>query len=130
MEQKILLSNLLKRNPRAVIVGSLGTISNDLDTIEHKYKICVRGAMGCAMAVGLGIALNSRKKVIVIIGDGSFLMKMGSISTIMKYAPKNLEVHIINNEKYQSTGGQETTFSGLSNLDYFGKHFKSYAIKS
>lgn len=107
MTQKTFLSNLLKKNPNAVVVGSLGTICYDLREIEHKHKILVTGAMGCAMGVGLGYALSSKKQVIVIIGDGSYIMKMGSVSTIMAYKPKNLVVYIMNNGTYASTGGQK-----------------------
>jgi len=110
VEQKTFLSNLLKRNPDSVIIGSLGTISYDLEQIPHKHKILVKGAMGCVLGVGLGYALYSKKKVIVVIGDGAFLMRMGSISTIMAYKPKNLKIYILNNGKYISTGGQKINF--------------------
>jgi len=100
----------LKRNKEAIIVGSLGTISYDLKEISHKHKIIIKGAMGCVMGVGLGIALNTDKKVIVLIGDGSFLMKMGSMATILRYKLKNLKVIILNNNSYKSCGGQETNF--------------------
>ena len=95
MTQKEYLSSLLKRNKEAIIVGSLGTISYDLKEISHKHKIIIKGAMGCVMGVGLGIALNTDKKVIVLIGDGSFLMKMGSMATILRYKLKNLKVIIL-----------------------------------
>lgn len=88
------------------IVGSLGSISNDLPDTAIKVK----GAMGCAIAVGLGIALNSDKDVVVVIGDGSLLMKLGSLSTVAKYKPKNLDIIVINNGVYKSTGGQENNF--------------------
>jgi len=110
MTQKEYLSSLLKRNKEAIIVGSLGTISYDLKEISHKHKIIIKGAMGCVMGVGLGIALNTDKKVIVLIGDGSFLMKMGSMATILRYKLKNLKVIILNNNSYKSCGGQETNF--------------------
>lgn len=115
MIQSEFISSLLKRNKNAVIIGSLGTISKDLSKIPHKHKILVKGAMGCVLGIGLGYALNTRKKVIVLIGDGAFLMKAGSIATINRYAPKNLEVIILDNGKYQSCGGQETNFKyGIS----------------
>ena len=110
MNQKKYLLNLSKKNKNALIIGSLGTISYDLTELPHKDKLMVRGAMGCVMGIGLGYALNSRKKVIVVIGDGAFLMKMGSTATILKHKPKNLEVHVLNNNKFMSCGGQETSF--------------------
>lgn len=107
MTQRSYLSSLLKRNPDAVVIGSLGTICYDLKEIEHLNKILVTGAMGCAMAIALGYALNTDKKVICIIGDGAFLMKQGTVSTIMAHRPKNLKIHIMVNGTYASTGGQK-----------------------
>ena len=91
MTQKEFLGSLSKN---AVIIGSLGTISYDLKDLPFKNKVLVKGGMGCVMGIGLGYALNTRKKVIVVIGDGSFLMKMGSMATILKYLPKNLKIYI------------------------------------
>ena len=117
MTQKLFITNLLSKNPDATIIGSLGTISYDLATIEHKDKFCVAGAMGAVMSVGLGYALSKpESKVIVLIGDGAFLMKMGSIATILKHKPNNLEVYIINNRQHRSTGGQETNFESIKHL--------------
>jgi len=113
--QKQYISNLLERNPSAVIIGSLGTISYDLAEISHKNKIIIKGAMGCALGCGLGYALSSKKKVFVLIGDGAFLMKMGSISSILRYKPRNLKVIIFNNNSYASCGGQKTNFRYLRN---------------
>ena len=131
--QRTLLSNLLRKNPSATFVVSLGTLCYDMeeavkDFPNFKGKVhFIRGAMGCVMGIGLGVALVSDKKVIVVIGDGSFAMKMGSMMTILKYAPKNLFVEIVNNQVYASTGRQPTVFSGIGNTEYFLKHFKVHA---
>jgi len=113
MTQKNYLSNLSKNNPDAILVGSIGTISYDLGEIEHENKVLIRGAMGAAMGCGLGIALNTDKQVIVVIGDGSFLMHMGSMSTILKHNLPNLKVIVINNNSYKSCGGQSTNFKEI-----------------
>ena len=91
-------------------MGSLGTISNDLQDIPHNHKILVKGAMGCVIGVGLGIALSIKGKVVVIIGDGACLMKVGSLATVNKYKPKNLDIIVLINNKFNSCGGQETNF--------------------
>ena len=108
-------AELLESNSDAIIVGSIGTISYDLTEIEHPNKILIRGAMGAALGCGLGVALATDKQVIVIIGDGSYLMKMGSISTILRHKLPNLRVIIINNNSYKSCGGQSTNFKYLIN---------------
>lgn len=115
MTQKEYISNLWKENKGAVFVGSLGTISKDLQDMNdgRNMMVCVTGAMGCAMGVGLGMAISDTKKVIVLIGEGSLLMKLGSIATINRYKPKNLKIIIINNGKYASCGGQENNYEHL-----------------
>lgn len=121
--QKTLLSNLLRKNPKAIFIASLGTISYDLKELNLPNKTyLIPGSMGCVMGIGLGYALSSKKKVIVLIGDGSFLMKMGSMATILKYKPKNLETHIFQNNKYLSTGGQDIHFNTVRK--YIPKSFK------
>src|SRR3990167_478558 len=110
MTQRNFLSNLCANNKDAIIVGSIGTISYDLKDFEHPNKILIKGAMGAAIGCGLSYALNTNKQVIVVIGDGSFLMKMGSISTVLKHKPVNLKIIIINNNSYKSCGGQGTNF--------------------
>jgi phosphonopyruvate decarboxylase len=66
------------------------------------------GSMGLASSFGLGIALNSEKKVFILDGDGSALMDMGAIATIADCAPVNLVHIVLDNQSYQSTGGQPT----------------------
>jgi thiamine pyrophosphate-dependent acetolactate synthase large subunit-like protein len=115
MTQQEFILNLLKRNKDAIIIGSLGTISKDLEKIPHENKVLIRGAMGCVMGIGLGIALNTKKQVYILIGDGAFLMKMGSLATIARYRPENLHIIILNNNIYASCGGQPTNFKYLIN---------------
>lgn len=107
MKQANFLSKLCRNNKDAIIIGSIGSICYDLTNIEHPNKILVRGAMGSVMGIGLGYALNTDKNVIVVIGDGSFNMKAGSVSTIMAYRPPNLRVYILQNMMYASTGGHK-----------------------
>jgi len=116
MTQRKFLLKLLADNPDAIIVGSLGTISYDLAEIPHAHKFLIKGAMGAAVGCGLGMAMGTDKQVIVVIGDGSFLMKMGSMSTVLRYNLPNLRVIIINNDSYASTGGQPTNFKTIKNL--------------
>jgi phosphonopyruvate decarboxylase len=58
--------------------------------------------------MGLGVALNTDKPVIVLDGDGAALMKMGALATIGAYAPRNLTHVILDNGVHDSTGGQAT----------------------
>ena len=116
MTQTEYISILCKNNPDAVIIGSIGTISYDLKDIPHENKILIKGAMGAVLGCALGYAMNTDKQVIAVIGDGAFLMKMGSLSTILKHKLPNLRVIIINNNAYKSCGGQGTNFSAIQDL--------------
>lgn len=65
--------------------------------------------MGLASSIGLGLALSRPDKdVVVIDGDGSLLMNMGSLVTIFANNPKNLTWIVIDNGAYGSTGNQDT----------------------
>ncbi len=117
MKQDEYLRVLLLGNPKAVIVGSIGSICYDLTNIPHYYKIFVRGAMGAVLGCGLGYALaRPERQVIVIIGEGSLLMQLGSISTILKHKLKNLRIIVINNGQYASCGGQKNNFEAIKDM--------------
>lgn len=76
----------------------------------------VSGAMGKASSVGLGLALaRPDRKVLVLDGDGSLLMNLGSLVTIGGAAPKNLVVMVCQNGVYEITGGQP--IPGVARLD-------------
>jgi thiamine pyrophosphate-dependent acetolactate synthase large subunit-like protein len=78
------------------------------------------GAMGLASSHGLGLALaNPKKRIVVLDGDGSLLMNLGSLVTIAAVAPKNLVHFVCNNGCYEANGGHpipnpKVDFSGLA----------------
>ena len=64
--------------------------------------------MGHAADFGLGLALSRpERKTIVLKGDGGLLMSLGSLSTIGRYGPPNLLVLLLENRRYEITGGQD-----------------------
>ncbi len=70
-------------------------------------------AMGKTSSVGLGLALaQPAKKVIVLDGDGSLLMNLGSLVTIANMAPPNLVHFVFENGIYRTTGGQPIPGTG------------------
>jgi thiamine pyrophosphate-dependent acetolactate synthase large subunit-like protein len=97
-------------NQDDIVISSTGLISRELyKQKDRKLNFYMMGSMGCAVPIGLGVALNVKQKVIVITGDGSALMGLGSLVTCAKEAPKNLRVIILDNKIHESTGGQETS---------------------
>jgi len=93
-----------------LIVATTGKAGRELYDLGHRSnQFYLLGAMGCASAVGLGLALClSKRKVVVIDGDGAALMRMGTLATIGYYHPDNLIHIILDNESHESTGGQPT----------------------
>jgi phosphonopyruvate decarboxylase len=93
----------------ASIIATTGKSGRELFTIadrpQHLYQV---GSMGCAAAMGLGVAMNVATPVVVLDGDGAVLMKMGTMATIGAYAPPNFIHIVLDNGTYDSTGGQAT----------------------
>ncbi|MCC7049572.1 MAG: phosphonopyruvate decarboxylase [Alphaproteobacteria bacterium] len=105
-----ILERLLAELPReAAIIATTGKCGRELFTLadrpQHLYLV---GSMGCAGAVGLGIARQVDRPVIVLDGDGAALMKLGTLATIGAYAPRNLIHVVLDNGVHDSTGGQAT----------------------
>ncbi len=98
------------------IIATTGKTGRELFTLadrdQHLYLV---GSMGCASGVGLGVALNCARKVLVLDGDGAALMKLGTLATIGSYAPSNLVHLILDNGVHDSTGGQATV---SQNVDF------------
>lgn len=123
MEQNEFLRIFCLTHPEVWIIGSIGSISYDLTNISHRRKILIRGAMGAALGAGFGLALARPKdKVVVIIGEGSLLMHLGSISTVLKHNLPNLKVLVMNNGVYASCGGQTNNFSEVEPLIKSQRH--------
>ena len=77
---------------------------------DRPNQLYMVGSMGCVSALGLGIALKSRKKVIAIDGDSALLMRLGTLSGNAYYAnvanKGNLCHILLDNQSHDSTGGQ------------------------
>src|ERR687885_124316 len=69
-------------------------------------------AMGQAPGLGLGLALaQPGRGVIVVNGDGSTLMNLGSLVTLANH-PADVYLVIMDNGIYEVTGGQATAGTG------------------
>ena len=90
-------------------------------TQNESLDLPVSGAMGKASSVALGLCLaQPDRKVIVIDGDGSLLMNLGTLVTVGGQAPENLCHVVLDNGMYAVTGGQpvpnaeNVSFAGLA----------------
>jgi phosphonopyruvate decarboxylase len=89
------------------------------------------GAMGLGSSHALGLALGQPdRRVVVLDGDGSLLMNLGSLVTIGAAAPKNLVHFLCRNGTYEANGGHpipqpDVDFSGLAQAAGYA-HFVEY----
>jgi len=93
-----------------IVVTIMGAVAAELYTLGHRHNFFyLEHAMGLASSMGLGIALcMPDHKVIVIDGDGSLLMNLGTLSTMARYKPGNLLHIVFDNESLLSVGGFPT----------------------
>src|SRR5947207_12657164 len=93
-----------------IVVTIMGAVAAELYTLGHCPNFFyLEHAMGLASSMGLGIALSMPEhKVIVIDGDGSLLMNLGTLSTMARYKPANLLHIVFDNESLLSVGGFPT----------------------
>src|SRR6266542_6831894 len=91
----------------APIIGGVGNSTFDLVPFDRPRNFYMWNSMGMASSIALGVALGRPDlRVIVLDGDGSILMNLGSLATEITCGAKNL-IHVIwDNGGWEITGGQ------------------------
>ena len=103
------------RRANEVIITTMGSAREWMKLGEpHALDlILVPSAMGHGTSIGLGLALaQPAKRVIVCSGDGSLLMNLGSLASIVAARASNLVVIVFDNGVYEVTGQQPTAGRG------------------
>ncbi|MEE8201836.1 MAG: thiamine pyrophosphate-dependent enzyme [Candidatus Acidoferrales bacterium] len=99
-----------------LVVATTGMISRELYVVRDRpqnFYMC--GSMGCALPIGLGLALaHPERKVVVLDGDGAALMSLGSLALARHLRLPNLVHIILDNATYASTGDQPTCSAALN----------------
>ncbi|WP_295114080.1 sulfopyruvate decarboxylase subunit beta [uncultured Methanobrevibacter sp.] len=110
MARREAITEIMKNIDDELVICNIGFPSRELYDIEdRKENFYMIGSMGLASSIGFGLAIaRPDKDVVVIDGDGSLLMNMGSLVTIFANNPKNLTWIVIDNGAYGSTGNQDT----------------------
>jgi len=114
-----------------ILLATTGKTGRELfevaDKPNHLYMV---GSMGCISSLGLGLAMaRPDKKIIVIDGDGSVIMRMGSLTTNAYYQPENLLHIILDNNIHDSTGGQATVSHNIDFVDHAASVCYPIALK-
>jgi sulfopyruvate decarboxylase subunit beta len=102
-----------------LVVTIMGASAQELYNLGHRENFFyLQHAMGLASSIGLGLAMHlPAERVIVLDGDGSVLMNLGTFATLARYRPGNL-IHIVfDNGSLLSTGGFDShTTSGITDI--------------
>src|SRR5215475_7494180 len=102
-----------------LVVTIMGAVAAELQSLGHRPNVFyLQHAMGLASSTGLGLALClPDQRVVVLDGDGSLLMNLGSLSTMARYRPGNLTHIVFDNESLLSVGGFPTATSTGTDLE-------------
>lgn len=106
MNRKSALELLASKITDEIVVATYSSATDWLSIIDRPLNYFFSGAMGLASSHGLGLALaRPERRVIVLDGDGSLLMNLGTLVTIGQVAPRNLTHMVFQNGTYEANGG-------------------------
>ena len=102
-----------------IVLPVYSTAFDWIDIRPSPLNYLSHGAMGLASSHALGLALGRPdKRVIVLDGDGSLLMNIGTLVTVAEVAPPNLYHFVCQNGTYEANGGHP--IPGRANVDFTG----------
>ncbi len=105
------------RSDEVVVAAMTSAVHWPAHSSHPRDLIYVPSTMGGAPSLGLGLALaRPDVQVIVLNGDGSMLMNLGSLVTIGEQAPPNLLLAVLDNGIYAVTGGQPVPGGGRADF--------------
>ena len=102
-----------------IVVTIMGACAQELYNLGDRDNFFyLQHAMGLASSIGLGLAMHlPAERVIVLDGDGSVLMNLGTFVTLARYRPRNLIHVVFDNGSLLSTGGFESqTAAGITDI--------------
>lgn len=105
MPRDACIAALARHRGDAVIVATYQAAFDLMRVAPHPLNYLSIGAMGLASSHGLGLALGRPdRRVVVLDGDGSLLMNLGSLVTVAGAAPRNLVHLVCENGCYEANG--------------------------
>jgi len=107
IEQLQLMETIEKYRGDAVVIPIFQSNRRWVEVTKRPNRDISTAPMGKGSSFALGIALAQPGiKVILLDGDGSLEMNLGSLITVAGQRPKNLYHFVIQNGVYATTGGQ------------------------
>jgi sulfopyruvate decarboxylase subunit beta len=121
MKRDECLKALARHRTDQIVVAVYTAAQEWIHISPSQWNYTFTGAMGQGSSHALGLALGRPdRRVIVLDGDGSLLMNLGSLVTIANTAPKNLIHCVCENGTYETNGAiripgaGRVSFTGLA----------------
>ncbi|MGD9893141.1 MAG: thiamine pyrophosphate-dependent enzyme [Dehalococcoidia bacterium] len=119
MKPEDVLRAIAEHRDDAVVVPTMTTSPAWRQIAPNDLSVTCVGFMGGASSLGVGIALaQPERRVIVLDGDGSLLMQLGSLATVAGAAPPNFTHILFKNGVYHTSGSQ--AIPGGAGIDFAG----------
>ena len=119
MKPEDVLRAIAEQRGEARVVPTMTTVPAWRQIAPDDLSVACVGFMGGASSLGLGLALaQPERQVLVLDGDGSLLMQLGSLATIAGAAPRNFTHFLFKNGVYHTSGSQG--IPGGADIDFAG----------
>jgi sulfopyruvate decarboxylase subunit beta len=118
LDKETCLEAIARRRSDEIVVTTMSAASIWGRVSGHELDFASIGsAMGHAADFALGLALaRPDKKVLVLNGDGSMLMSLGTLVTVVASGAANLLLFLLENDTYEITGNQPLPAAGRVNF--------------
>jgi sulfopyruvate decarboxylase subunit beta len=130
IDRKLAWARLAAHITDEIVVATYSSATDWIATVDRPLNYFSFGAMGLASSHGLGLALaQPERRVLVLDGDGSLLMNLGTLVTIGAVAPRNFTHIVARNETYEANGGHPTPgraahFAGMAREAGIAKSYR------
>jgi len=117
MDHREVLRVLAEHRGGRVVITTMASVAYWAELSDSPLDFAyIPSSMGQGPALGLGLTLaHPERGVIVVNGDGSMLMNLGSLVTLASY-PTSIYLLIMDNGLYEVTGGQPVAGSGRTDF--------------
>ncbi len=117
MKRDAALRVLARHYPDGIVVPVFQSAFDWMVIRPHPLNYLCTGAMGQGSSHALGLALGRPDQTVVVLdGDGSLLMNLGSLVTVAAAAPRNLVHFVCHNGLYEVNG--EYPLPGGRGIDF------------
>ena len=130
MNRRAALEILKQQITNEIVAAAYSTAHDWLEINDRALNYFSFGAMGLCSSHGLGLALaRPERNVVVLDGDGSLLMNLGTLVTIGAAQPKNFIHMVWANGSYEANGGhplprQDLDFISMAKAAGIAKVFR------